>query len=125
MSRSERYHGLTVFRYVTPYSRLRTLKEPDGQPACLISQPFTAAEGPEGVPHHGYLFWDLKTIGGKPIDWVDDYGLCATPAKYGVTGRRTFIVDSRGTVWGKDLGESRFVTDYPLDPKAAGWEYAD
>ncbi len=67
----------------------------------------------------------MKTIGGKKINWVDDYALCATPAKYGVTGRRTFIINTSGTVWGKDLGKSEFVKDFPAKPQTQGWEIAE
>jgi len=58
---------------------------------------------------------------GKPIDWQRDYALCATPAKYGDGGKRTFIICSNGTVFCKDLGRSGFVEDYPANPTAKGW----
>jgi len=32
------------------------------------------------------------------------YALVAYPAEYGVTGRRTFLINNTGTVYGKDLG---------------------
>ncbi len=111
--------------YCHPYTELVTRKGRDGKPMELISRGLAAGRGLQGVPHHGYLFQDLKTIGGKPIDWVDDFGLCATPAKHGVTGRRTFILDTKGTVWGKNLGKSDFVKDFPANPQAAGWRIAE
>jgi len=102
--------------YCHPYTELVTRKGRDGKPMELIAPEHAAARGPQGSPYHGYLFDDLRTIDGEPIDWLNDYGLCATPARYGVTGRRTFIVDTRGFVWGKDLGKSGFVKDYPSEP---------
>jgi DUF2950 family protein len=116
---------LPYFDYCHPYTTLVTRKGRNGKPMELISHDLAEARGGQGSPHYGYLFDDLKTIGGKSIDWVEDNGLCATPAKYGVTGQRTFIVSTNGTVYGKDLGKSIFVKDMPANPKAAGWEYAD
>ena len=79
----------------------------------------------EGVSERGYLLQDMQTLAGKPIDWTTDFALCATPAKYGGARRRTFIVSTDGTVWGKDLNKSEFVSDFPADPAAAGWHIAE
>ena len=71
------------------------------------------------------FFEDMTTIGGRPIDWEKDFALCATPAVYGQVGYRTFIVMTNGTIFGKDLGGSEFVDDYPADPCAEGWIIAE
>ena len=86
---------------------------------------WTLAEGPLGAPAHGYLFGDMRTVAGRPIDWSKDFALCATPAKYGGATLRTFIVGSAGTVWAKDLGKSDFVADFPADPLREGWQVAE
>ncbi|MHC4916718.1 MAG: DUF2950 family protein [Planctomycetota bacterium] len=111
--------------YAKPYPLLRDRNGPGGLPLNLISAEFAAARGPEGRPLDGYRFSDAVRLGGEPVDWSRDCGLCAAPAVYGKTGVRTFIVATDGTVWGKDLGGSEFVKDLPADPAADGWEAAD
>jgi len=81
-----------------------------------------AARGPDGEPEFGYRFLECARVGGKPINWAKDFALCATPANYGETGRRTFVVRADGVVWAKDLGRAEFVEDFPADPGAEGWE---
>lgn len=125
MFHSERVQGFGVLKYATPYTRLYTCADGSGNPVGIIDTAFAGAQGPNGAPKHGYLFLDMKTIGGKSINWVDDYALCGTPARYGRTGCRTFIVNADGTVWGKDLGESKFLEDFPADPAAEGWVIAE
>jgi hypothetical protein len=85
---------------------------------------FAAAHGPQGTPLNGYRFQELKTLGGKPIDWKQAFALLATPARYGGARRRTFVVLTDGSVYGKDLGKSEFLEDFPADPAAAGWTLA-
>jgi type II secretory pathway pseudopilin PulG len=89
-----------------------------------IDDAFAAATSPQ-TPKHGYWFKDMATIGGKPINWATDFALCAMPARYGRTGYHVFIVSTNGTVWGKDLGKSEFVADFPADPVKAGWIIAE
>ena len=115
-----------VLEYATPYTLLSTQKDNTGNPIDLIDSTFAAAQGPNGVPKHGYLFQDMQTMGGVKINWVDDYALCAIPAQYGKTGRRTFIINTMGTVFGKDQGPGgTFVTDFPANPVAQGWIIAE
>lgn len=88
-----------------------------------------AAHGEKGKPFHGYLFMECKSLKSdtgaeQKIDWVNDYALCATPAKYGQTGRRTFIINTNGKVWCKDLRKSELLSGYPMNPKAQGWQEA-
>ncbi len=112
--------------YATPYTLLNTKKDTTGSPIDLIDSALAAAQGPNGVPKHGYIFQDMQTIGGVKINWVDDYALCAIPAQYGKTGRRTFIINTMGTVFGKDQGPGgTFVTDFPNNPTTAGWIIAE
>jgi hypothetical protein len=86
-----------------------------------VSSAFAAARGPEGTPMWGYRFLEMETIASRPIEWVNDFALCATPAKYGEIGIYTMIVATDGVVWYKDFGKSRFIKNYPANPRAAGW----
>lgn len=66
------------------------------------------------VPYYGYYFNILKSQGshapGGAMDYVVNggmtagFGLVAYPAKYGVSGIMTFIVNQQGVVYEKDLG---------------------
>jgi hypothetical protein len=68
--------------------------------------------GPE--PYHGYLF-RILTAQGKDAPggaevyvvngrMIGGFGLVATPARYGNSGVKTFIVNQDGIVYEKDLG---------------------
>jgi hypothetical protein len=67
-----------------------------------------------GEPYHGYYFKILKGQGpAAPLGQLDyvvkgamigGFALAAAPAKYGVTGIKTFIVSQDGVVYEKDLG---------------------
>ncbi|MHC4916717.1 MAG: DUF2950 family protein [Planctomycetota bacterium] len=113
-----------ALEYARPYTWLHTQKDGGGNPIQLIDAAFAEASvsNPPGgatVPKHGYVFDDMKTIGGQPIDWLNDYALCGTPSVYGRTGYRTFIVSTNGTVFGLDQGASGIVAAYPADPSMA------
>ena len=66
-------------------------------------------------PFHGYYFKILKAQGGHAnggaFNYVADgkmvlgFALVAYPAKYGVSGIMTFIVNQEGVIFEKDLGE--------------------
>jgi Domain of unknown function (DUF4190)/Protein of unknown function (DUF2950) len=109
--------------YASRFPDLHSQSDATGRQLNLIDASFANAEGPSGVPRHGYLYADLDTVGGKPINWVKDFGLCARPAKYEQQGRKTFIMRSKGAIWAKDQGPGGgFVTDFPSDPGREGWE---
>ena len=111
--------------YAHPFTLMSTCVDGTaGGSIRLLDEAFAAASSPK-TPKHGYWFKDMETLGGRPIDWSNDFALCAMPAKYGGARRRTFLVSTAGTVWGKDLGKSGFVADFPADPAAAGWKPAD
>jgi len=67
-----------------------------------------------GEPYHGYFFKVLKGQGpAAPLGQLDyvvkgamigGFALAATPAKYGVTGVKTFIVSQDGVVYERDFG---------------------
>jgi hypothetical protein len=93
-------------------------KNPDGtwsgvvgdKIAHAIAQGYTN----KSMPYHGYYFKILTGQGpAAPLGEMDyivkgvmigGFGLVAAPAKYGVTGVKTFIVSNEGTVYEKDLG---------------------
>jgi hypothetical protein len=88
----------------------------------LVGEEFAAARGKEGKPYLGYVFREMRTIWNIPINWEGDYAICATPAEYGETGRKTYVMKTDGDVWSKDLGESRLLRDYPRDLEEGGWK---
>jgi len=77
--------------------------------AQAIQKGYTA-----GDPYHGYYFKVLKGQGpAAPLGQLDyvlkgmmigGFALAAAPAKYGVTGVKTFMVSQDGVVYEKDLG---------------------
>jgi hypothetical protein len=108
--------------YASPYANLFEETDEQGNAVQFIDPAFAGARGRTGVPKHGYLFRDMRTVGGREINWTGEFALCAIPAEYDKTGKRTFIVKTDGTVYGKDRGPGAdFVDDYPEDLRAAGW----
>jgi Protein of unknown function (DUF2950) len=78
--------------------------------AQAIEQGYTS----RSEPYHGYFFKVLKGQGpAAPLGQMDyevkglmigGFALVATPAEYGVTGLKTFIVSNDGVVYEKDFG---------------------
>jgi hypothetical protein len=112
-----------TLEYAVPFSLLNTEPDGNGNPIQLIDKIFKAAVSPK-KPKFGYFFVDMRTIAGTAIDWVNDYALCAIPAKYGGATRNTFIVATNGTVFSRDIG-GRPVFDYPANPGVKGWRIAE
>jgi hypothetical protein len=92
--------------------------------APLVPKAFADAEAEtekggeaQPKPYHGYYFRVLQAqgpnaAGGKHNYVVKDsmiggFGLVAWPARYGVSGVRTFIVNQDGIIYEKDLGNPR------------------
>lgn len=87
-------------------------------------------------PFHGYLFKILTAQGphaeGGAFNYVVNghmvlgFGLVAYPARYGVSGVMTFIVNQEGVVYQKDLGdktpEAADMTTFDPDPT---WKRCD
>jgi hypothetical protein len=71
-------------------------------------------QGDSPQPYHGYLFRILTSQGQDAAGGARDYvvggrmiggfGLIATPAEYGNSGVKTFVVNQDGTVFEEDLG---------------------
>jgi hypothetical protein len=114
--------GSSKLRYADDLAKLVDLPDAPEEARKLIDVTFAAAHGPNGAPLNGYLYQEMRTIFGAPINWDGDYALCATPAVYGKTGRKTYLHKTDGDVWEKDLGKSDFVTDFPTNIQGAGWK---
>ena len=96
-------------------------KNPDGTGGGPIAEAIARAleegytkQNDKPTPFHGYYFKILTGRGlAAPSGEVDfeidglmigGFALAATPAQYGVTGIKSFIVSYEGTVYQKDLG---------------------
>ncbi len=92
-----------------------------------------ASTGAAPQPFHGYLFRILEGQGpaapGGTLDYVvsgrmiGGFAVIAWPARYGVSGIKTFMVSHDGVVWERDLGSdtaraARVITRF--DP-GTGW----
>lgn len=88
-----------------------------GDPAPLLPAKFAQSVwSPQqpGKPYHGYYFSVLTSQGpdapgGRHSYLMNNrlaggFGLVAWPARYGVTGVHTFIVNQEGMIYEKDLG---------------------
>jgi Tfp pilus assembly protein PilE len=112
-----------VPEFAVDFPELCNTKDDSGSAIMLIDTAFAQAKGADGLPKQGYIFYNLESIGGQEIDWTHDFGLCAVPAQYGKTGRRTFIICTFGPVFEIDnMGEP--VTDWPSDLQGDGWRIA-
>ncbi len=75
---------------------------------------YPVQKGGKRTPYHGYYFKILKGQGenapGGEMDYVNDgkmvggFALVAYPARYGVSGVMTFMVNQMGIVYEKNLG---------------------
>jgi hypothetical protein len=91
-------------------------KSKKGSSDCDVSKGFAdASTGLKGAePYHGYYFRILKAQGpdarGGELKYevngalIGGFALIAWPAKYGVSGIQTFMVNHDGTVYEKHLG---------------------
>jgi len=92
-------------------------QNPDGTWGGPIGEPIARAIAQgysKGDPYHGYRFKILTGQGpAAPLGQLDyvvhgvmigGFALVASPAEYGVTGVKTFIVSNDGVVYQKDLG---------------------
>ncbi|MCK6470161.1 MAG: DUF2950 domain-containing protein [Planctomycetes bacterium] len=106
----------------------------------LVDAAFANSEGDPGTaqPKAGYVF---KVLAGQgphapsgAFSYLDangnmtkGYALMATPAKYNGTGRNSFLINNRGTVYYKDLGPETtkvYLATDAYDPDD-GWLVAE
>jgi len=77
--------------------------------------PDLAAAADAGLNLGGYQYGRIKRS-------ANDFGYYAAPGMYGAESRETFIIDSKGQVWAKDLGGERPPAEWPgPDPAESGW----
>jgi hypothetical protein len=96
--------------------------------ACEEGYPVEKTGKPR--PYHGYYFKILRAQGenapGGEMSYIEDgkmvkgFGLVAYPAKYGVSGVMTFMVNQTGKVYEKNLGPkteevAKAITEYDPD----------
>ncbi|GEM_PF-1583741 len=124
------------------------LKDAAGEGLQFIAAPLARADSKglhaytneEAKPRDGYwvkpITRDAKgepynqDVGGDGLKQTNraEYGFCAYPARYGESGRITFIVNEEGMVYGKDLGPDarEGVEQWPgADPTTDGWREGD
>lgn len=113
----------------------------EGQPESPLG-PFMAAASAGGYsraandrpqPYHGYFFRILESQGpnapGGAMDYVVNgkmiggFAVIAVPARYGISGIKTFMISHDGMVYEQDLGpdtarEAREITAFDPGP---GW----
>lgn len=82
-------------------------------PLVAAAQAEGYAKQSRGAPFHGYLFKMLSGQGANAVGGAQTYtvngqvggfAVLAYPAKYGVTGVKSFIVNQEGVILEKDLG---------------------
>jgi|LNFM01.1.fsa_nt_gb hypothetical protein len=94
---------------------------------------YALGRGDAPTPFHGYVYRMLDRQGdaapGGAVDYtvngrmIGGWAAIATPARYGVSGIKTFLVNHLGTVWEQDLGpdtarEAAAITAFDPGP---GW----
>ena len=111
--------------------------EPDSPLGVLIADATEDGYEQGAEAFHGYVYRILKSRGPRSPSgaktYVDDKGLMtggfamlAWPVKYGSSGVMTFLVDERGIVYQKDLGDATeaaaaTITSFEIDDS---WEPA-
>ncbi len=110
--------------------------EVKGRSIALIDRAIAEADAaplrplvPKPVPKAGYFFAALRVdrSTGTPVPYQVDtdesgrkvrstsiFGFCAYPARYGVTGRSTFIINENNTVFRLDT-QGKPPTEWPRD----------
>jgi hypothetical protein len=102
------------------YADLYEVGFPNGNPKLrthLIDLSMALARGDSATPSPkaGYFFIDIQ-FG----DYTKDFGLCAYPAVFEKTGRKTYIVRRGDGVYYKNTGGAP-VRTWPVDLEAEGW----
>jgi len=96
-----------------------------------------SGETKKAVPKAGYCFRVLNgqgagAPGGKKSYVVNNnsilgYAVVAFPAEYGKSGKRTFIMNNTGTIYGRDLGADtvKLATEMTEYNPEKGWEVVE
>lgn len=106
------------------FADLYEIEAPGAEPGKphLTDRGFAIATCPE-TPKAGYYYVDITGDANGPYDYTMQFGLCAVPAKYDVTGKNTLIIDAADEVYYKDT-QGRPVTKWP-DVEKEGWKLVD
>ena len=117
LARAEKYAKAILFadtnqNFIGEYVPLRQL--------AGLNSPFVDQELARDAKKNGYVF---VVVGASE----DGFFLCATPQRYGRTGRRTFAVDQTGALRGKDARGAAFsaAAQLPGLPLPNAFEKAD
>jgi type II secretory pathway pseudopilin PulG len=111
------YDKNNTFDYTADYSQLY-YAEVEGETVKIIDKALADARGTAGagIAKSGYFIGDLTTgANGTAYDVQYEYGLCAWPGAYNRSGLQTFVIDTTGSVYQKDLGSAAcaYFTDFP------------
>ena len=95
-------------------------RAPAGRSSAGLRRKTTESLPGESEPYHGYFYKILKAQGanapGGAFDYVVNgkmiggFALVAYPARYGISGIMTFIVNQDGQVYEKNLGRDTAAT---------------
>ena len=99
-------------------------KSAQGEAICLIDFSLAAADErpasidpelfPSRRPHLGYWYRAIRHQ-DETVPGPDRFAFCSFPDDYPESGRWTFIIDERNTVFKRDLGHGRGVEMFPND----------
>ena len=118
-----------TLEYTSTFPTLYFQTDAAGNQIKLISEALAMAVGP-ATALHGYWFNDITADGTTGAYVVagnqpDEYGICTNPARYPRSGRESYIMDTTGTVYGRDQGATAPVLTFPASARAAGWTVAE
>jgi len=115
------YDGNFILEYASNYRDLYYELDANGRPVAKISKELADACGPNGKPYKGYLFCDMTAHWQTgPYNWQYEFGFCAWPAKYGKSGKATYITSADGSIYQRDRGpKAGPITTYP--DTSVGW----
>jgi len=111
------YDGDSLSNYAASFLDLQGLVDKGGNIIDLLPAEFYAATG-VATPHKGYYFNNIT-------DWQANrtgFGLCANPAHYGSSGRKTFIINHRIIVYWQDQGAISEINAWPSAVDMANWK---
>jgi hypothetical protein len=105
--------------------------------ASAVIEGYDKGEGKAPTPYHGYYYRILTRQGKKSPGGAKGYivngkmtegfAFVAYPAEYRSSGVMTFIVDSDGEVYQKDLGKKTAVLGKAMEEynPSSGWQKAE
>ena len=119
MFRQKDWDGDGKKHYAVPFGLLYSA-EANGRSIALIDKDFARATSPDKA-RTGYFYTDITVGSEGPLESLSTFALCASPAFYGGSGRKTFITDNGGFIYSQDLGDNIPVGAWPADVEDEGW----